>query len=91
MSSIFSHSDPTIFRMAIANEFNTILSSDSMGVNIEKGVFNYTIKEASSRQIIKKWYNPLFCEIYAARLRTVLINLKQNTEKKVVKSIEVKK
>ena len=91
MSAIFAHSDPKVFRGAIANEFEQLFSkcegeseSDSenkilfIGENIEKGIFNYTIKEAGSRQIIKKWYNPLFCEIYAARLKTVLINLKQN-------------
>jgi transcription elongation factor S-II len=88
MSAIFSHSDPKVFRVAIANEFEHLFndSEDSpnpiihIGENIEKGIFNYTIKEANSRQIIKKWYNPLFCEIYAARLKTVLINLKQNIE-----------
>jgi transcription elongation factor S-II len=55
-------------------------NKENMGENIEKGVFNYAIKEATSRQIIKKWHNTLFCEIYAARLRTVLTNLKQNPE-----------
>ena len=89
MSAIFAHSDPNVFRVAIANEFSYLFSKEEgeenindsllhIGENIEKGIFNYTIKEAGSRQIIKKWYNPLFCEIYAARLKTVLINLKQN-------------
>ena len=87
MSAIFAHSDPKVFRSAIANEFEQLFSKGEdedkdkipyIGENIEKGIFNYTIKEAGSRQIIKKWYNPLFCEIYAASLKTVLINLKQN-------------
>jgi len=92
MSAIFAHSDPKVFRVAIANEFSHLFSKGEevegegesqiphIGENIEKGIFNYTIKEAGSRQIIKKWYNTLFCEIYAARLKTVLINLKQNIE-----------
>jgi DNA-directed RNA polymerase subunit M/transcription elongation factor TFIIS len=87
MSAIFAHSDPKVFRIEIANEFERLFSDGNsegdlkiqfIGENIEKGIFNYTIKEAGSRQIIKKWYNTLFCEIYAARLKTVLINLKQN-------------
>lgn len=46
--------------------------------NLEKGVFNFAIKEAGAKQIIKKWQNPLFCEIYSARMKSVLINLKKN-------------
>ena len=46
--------------------------------NLEKGVFNFAIKEATAKQIIKKWQNPLFCEIYSARMKSVLINLKKN-------------
>jgi transcription elongation factor S-II len=80
MSNIFAHSDPKIFRVAIANEFSKMFNIPYMGENIEKGIYNYAIKEATIRQIIKKWHNPLFCEIYAARLRTVLTNLNQNTE-----------
>ena len=83
MSNIFVHSDPKIFRVAIANEFSSMfIDIPYMGENIEKGVYNYAIKEATTRQIIKKWHNPLFCEIYAARLRTVLTNITQNTELK---------
>lgn len=83
MSNIFVHSDPAIFRVAIANEFSSMfIDIPYMGENIEKGVYNYAIKEATIRQIIKKWHNPLFCEIYAARLRTVLTNITQNTELK---------
>ena len=81
MTNIFVHSDPKVFRVAIAKEFSQMfIDTPFMGENIEKGIFNYSIKEATIRQIIKKWHNPLFCEIYSARLRTVLINLKQNTE-----------
>lgn len=81
MTNIFVHSDPKVFRVAIGKEFSEMFTDTPfMGENIEKGIFNYAIKEATIRQIIKKWHNPLFCEIYSARLRTVLINLKQNTE-----------
>lgn len=50
----------------------------SLAENLEKGVFNFAIKEATAKQIIKKWQNPLFCEIYSARMKSVLINLKKN-------------
>ena len=58
---------------------NNIIQDDTLCVNIEKGVFNYAIKEASSKKIIKKWENPLFVQIYIDRLRTIYLNLKNPT------------
>lgn len=52
--------------------------ANKLAENLEKGVFNFAIKEATAKQIIKKWQNPLFCEIYSARMKSVLINLKKN-------------
>ena len=52
--------------------------ANKLAENLEKGVFNFAIKEAGAKQIIKKWQNPLFCEIYSARMKSVLINLKKN-------------
>jgi DNA-directed RNA polymerase subunit M/transcription elongation factor TFIIS len=49
---------------------------DTLRINMEKGVFNYTIKEATSKKIIKKWDNPYFTQIYIDRLRSIYINLK---------------
>ena len=85
MSNILAHSDPKLFRSEFTKEFTTMFpnvegrcENPRLGENIEKGVFNYAIKEASSRQIIKKWQNALFCEIYLARMRSVFLNLKKN-------------
>jgi transcription elongation factor S-II len=44
-------------------------------VNIEKSIYNYSIKESNNRKIIKKWENPLFVQIYIDRLRSVFLNL----------------
>jgi len=67
------------FRENITNRLNNIIQDDTLCVNIEKGVFNYAIKEASSKKIIKKWENPLFVQIYIDRLRTIYLNLKNPT------------
>jgi transcription elongation factor S-II len=48
-------------------------------INLEKGVFNYTIKESTSRKIVKKWENPAFTQLYLDRMRSIYINL-QNSE-----------
>ena len=67
------------FRENITNRLNNIIQDETLCVNIEKGVFNYSIKEASSKKIIKKWENPLFVQIYIDRLRTIYLNLKNPT------------
>jgi hypothetical protein len=44
--------------------------------NLEKGVFNYTIRESTFRKIVKKWENPAFTQLYLDRMRSVYLNLK---------------
>ena len=45
--------------------------------NLEKGVYNYAIREADRRNIVKKWDNPSFVHIYMDRVRSVYHNLKE--------------
>ena len=42
---------------------------------MEKGIFNYALKEAEQRKIVKKWDNKLFVQIYLNHLRSILNNL----------------
>jgi DNA-directed RNA polymerase subunit M/transcription elongation factor TFIIS len=72
----FIDSDPTLFRKSISNYFGKLLDNESLGKNIEVGIYNYSIQDANTRQIIKKWKNIKFAEIYSCRLRTILHNLK---------------
>lgn len=53
-----------------------VKDSENMSINLEKGIYNYAIKEANSRKIVKKWENPNFAQIYIDRLRSIYINLK---------------
>jgi DNA-directed RNA polymerase subunit M/transcription elongation factor TFIIS len=83
MSHLLLQSDPQIFRENIAQYFIKLFdNSDKIGRNIETGVFNFTLHESSMRQIIKKWKNPQFCEIYLSRLKTIITNLEQNKDLK---------
>jgi transcription elongation factor S-II len=69
-------SDPQSFRKNIVDKICEVLEDDTMSINLEKGIFNYSIKEANNRKIIKKWENPYFAQIYIDRLRSIYINLK---------------
>jgi transcription elongation factor S-II len=44
--------------------------------NIEVGVYNYAIKEATQLNTTKQWDNPAFQQLYTDRLRTIYLNLK---------------
>ncbi len=68
--------NPDSFRKNISNKFKDVITDEKSCINLEKGIFNYTIKEANSRKIIKKWENPYFSQIYVDRIRSIYINLK---------------
>jgi DNA-directed RNA polymerase subunit M/transcription elongation factor TFIIS len=44
-------------------------------VNLEKGVYNYAVQEATNNRVVKKWENSAFVQLYVDRLRTLLSNL----------------
>lgn len=69
-------SQPESFRNNIRLQLKEILEDEKNAINLEKGIYNYSIQEASVRKIIKKWENPYFAQLYVDRLRSVFINLK---------------
>jgi transcription elongation factor S-II len=48
---------------------------EKLSRNLEKGIYNFTIKDAGERNVIKKWENPHFTQIYIDKLRTVFVNI----------------
>jgi transcription elongation factor S-II len=58
--------------------------------NLEKAIFNYAIKEATQKKIIKKWENPYFKQLYVDRLRTIVNNLKHTEIIQQLQSEELK-
>ena len=43
------------FRDKIRNKIETKLGSKNSSINLEIGIYNYAIKEADRRKIVKKW------------------------------------
>jgi DNA-directed RNA polymerase subunit M/transcription elongation factor TFIIS len=89
MQNQFIKSDPNLFRKNIRNHFSTLFENETIGNNIELSVYNYSIQDATFRQIIKKWTNPKFCDIYSARLKTLLYNFKNSELKHFIKTNQV--
>ena len=71
--------NPKYFRTKICENLEKILPNGKDASNLEKGIHNWTLKEAMNRKIIKKWDNPYFVRIYLDHLRSVFINITNTT------------
>ena len=67
--------NPDNFRANIRKKIDNKLNDEKASLNLEKGIFNYTLKEADRLKIVKKWDNKFFVEIYLNHLRSILNNL----------------
>lgn len=67
--------NPDSFRNNIRGKLQQLLESEKKAINLEKGIYNYALKEANNRKVVKKWDNPYYVQIYLDRLRTIYINL----------------
>jgi transcription elongation factor S-II len=68
--------NPEQFRLNIRGKLNEIIENEKHSTNLEKGIFNYALKEAANRKVVKKWDNQYFVQIYLDRLRSIYINIK---------------
>ena len=68
--------DPAKFRENVSERLGKILESEKQGLNLEKGIYNSSLKTADTKNIVKKWDNHLFVNIYIEKLRTIYINIK---------------
>lgn len=68
--------NPDTFRTNVRQKLDAILQNEKNSANLEKGIFNYSLKEAERRKIVKKWDNKHFIQIYIDHLRSIMTNLK---------------
>jgi len=54
MSSIRKIENPDKFRVNIKDKLNLILENEKHSLNLEKGIYNYALKEATNRKVLKK-------------------------------------
>ena len=78
-------SEPDKFREKIRNRLIYLLENEKHAINLEIGIFNYTIKEATMKKVLKKWSHNAFVEIYLARLKTILSNLTPEIKESIQK------
>jgi transcription elongation factor S-II len=63
---------------------------NTMSINLERGIYNCIIQKATSEQIVKKWSNPYFVQIYTDHARSIYINLGVNSIRKAILSRAIK-
>ena len=71
--------NPEKFRTNIRGKLNDIIGNEKYSKNLEIGVYNYTLKEATNRKVVKKWDNPFYVQLYLDRLRSIINNLNAKT------------
>jgi transcription elongation factor S-II len=82
--------DPQVFRSNICDKLTEIVKNEKICLNLEKGIYNFTIQKANRYKIVKKWENSYFVQIYIDRLRTVYINIKNEELLVKLKSKQIK-
>lgn len=80
---------PAEFRKNIVNKIDKVFNNEKYSINIEKGIYNYCIHESEKRNIVKKWENVYFVQLYIDKFKSVMINVGKH--KILVKNILLKK
>ena len=76
---------PESFRENIRKKINKKIENTKFCINIEKSVYNYSLKESERHKVLKKWDNPRFVRIYLDKLKSVLFNLSSDIIEKINK------
>jgi len=83
--------NPEAFRENIRNQLSHILLQDKKkATNLEKGIYNWALNDASNRKVVKKWDNAFFVLIYVGHLRTIFTNLKRDNVKEWITTNRIK-
>ena len=77
--------NPELFRKEVQDTIARLLTTKKHSSNIEKGIYNQSIRIADSKNVVKKWENIYFVQIYIDRFRSVYMNLKDAS---IVKKLE---
>ena len=80
----------TNIRQKLGEFFEQSDNKEKHSNNLEKGIHNWALKEATNKRVVKKWDNPFFVQIYLDHLRSIYINLKNKKLVQMVNNGEIK-
>jgi len=67
--------NPDKFRENVKQKLSNILNNVQDGNNLERGIYNKTIRDADEKHIIKKWINTYFVLLYINKFKMIYHNL----------------
>ena len=76
---MYKVTNPEKFREHISDKLFEIINNRNIVSNLEKGVYNYSLDAATKKKIVKKWDNQYFVQIYLDRVKSIFINLTNET------------
>jgi transcription elongation factor S-II len=89
--SIKKIENPDAFRSNIRKKLSSFFQENiNHADNLEKGIYNWALKEATNRKVVKKWDNQFFIQIYLDHLRSIFVNLRNDKLPQMVLSGDIK-
>ena len=83
-------SNPDEFREKITHKIDAHFDNIKLSKNIERGVYNYALKEATNKKLVKKWENHFFVQLYIDRLKTIYTNIQHEPFKQDIINGKIK-
>ena len=66
-----SITDSKVFRNKVRNNIEKFICNEKISINIEKGIYNFAIRNAKSKNVVRKWENKYFVQIYVDRFKSI--------------------
>ena len=82
--------NPEKFRKNIKDKITVLIGDEKRAINLEKGIYNYTIKNCDEKNIVKKWDNRHFAIIYIDKVRTIFNNINNKYIQHLLKEKKIK-
>ena len=76
-------------RIMVQKNIEKILSNTNAYVNIEKSIYNWTIKNANELNIDANWTNDIFTHMYIQRYMDIVFHIKEYNMEEKLKNKEI--
>jgi len=87
---MYEIANPDVFRNNIRNMIHKIINNEKHSKNIEIGIYNKALEIAKNSNIVRRWDNSMFVQIYYDKLKTICYNLKNTSILNKINNKEIK-
>ena len=82
--------NPEVFRSNVKMNLGEILDDNTAGDNLERGIYNCVLQIASEKNIVRKWENIYFVQLYVDKFRSLYINMQDPKVKRLITDKHIK-